>query len=54
MVEDKELEWIKLETVTSPFSYQAFEEYIDSTHTYCKQVWRDGYVEIFELAGKKL
>lgn len=54
MVKEKELEWIKIDTITSPYSYQAFEEYVDSTHTYCKQVWNDGYEEIFELAGKKL
>ena len=50
----RELEWIKVATVTSSSSYHSFEEYVDSTHTYCKQVWDDGYVEIFELAGKKI
>lgn len=51
---EKELEWIKVDTKSSPYSYQAFEEYVDSTKQYCKQVWNDGYEEVFELAGRKL
>ena len=27
-----------------------FNEYISEDGTHCKQVWDDGYVEIFEIA----
>jgi hypothetical protein len=26
------------------------EEYIDASGTFCKQVWNDGFEEIFEIA----
>jgi hypothetical protein len=51
---EKELEWVKIGEHTSPSSYLSFEEYVDTTNTYCKQVWTDGYEEVFELAGRKL
>ena len=51
---EKELEWVKIGEQTSPSSYLGFEEYVDTTNTYCKQVWNDGYEEVFELAGRKL
>jgi hypothetical protein len=53
-LKERELEWIKIGEKAPPSSYLAFEEYIDTTNTYCKQVWNDGYEEIFELSGKKI
>lgn len=26
-----------------------FDEYVSADGTYCKQVWHDGYTEIFEI-----
>jgi hypothetical protein len=51
---ERELEWIKVDTQRSPYPYQVFEEYVDSTKHYYKQVWNDGYEEVFELSGKTL
>ena len=51
---DKELEWVKIGEHESGSSYLSFEEYVDTTKRYCKQVWNDGYEEVFELSGKKL
>ena len=51
---ERDLEWVKIGEHGSPSSYLGFEEYVDTTNTYCKQVWNDGYEEVFELAGKKL
>ena len=54
MLETKELEWIKIGEHHALSAAVSFEEYVDSTKQYCKQVWNDGYEEVFELAGKKL
>jgi hypothetical protein len=54
MSKEKELEWVKVGEQTSPSSCLGFEEYIDTTNQYCKQVWNDGYEEVFEIAGRKL
>ena len=54
MLKEKELEWIKIGEHTSPSSYLGFEDYIDTTKTYHKQVWKDGFEEIFKLSGRKL
>ena len=51
---ERELEWVKIGEHYSPSSYLAFEEYVDTTNQYCKQVWNDGFEEVFELAGRKL
>lgn len=47
-----ELVWIRVGEQTSPYSCLIMTEYIDSTNTFGKQVWSDGYEEIFELAEK--
>lgn len=54
MVKAKELEWIKIGEHHAFASTISFEEYVDTTNQYCKQVWDDGYEEVFELAGKKI
>jgi hypothetical protein len=46
MTED--LEWVKVNEITD--TCIALTEYEDTTGTYCKQVWSDGYEEIFEIA----
>jgi hypothetical protein len=54
MIKEKELEWIKISKKPLPYVPRNFEEYVDTTKQYCKQVWDDGYEEIFRLAGKAL
>ena len=51
---DKELEWDKVNCEGSPYILQPFTDYIDKTKLYRKQVWFDGYEEIFRLSGRKL
>lgn len=51
---DKELEWIKVAEHSTPYSCVSFEEYVDTTKQFCKQVWNDGYEEVFELSGRAL
>ncbi len=45
---EKETEWVKVNTVSAAGT--TMTEYVDLTGTWCKQVWNDGYVEIFEIA----
>lgn len=45
---EKETEWIKVNEVSA--AGITMEEYHDLTGKWCKQVWNDGYVEIFEIA----
>jgi len=54
MIKEKELSWIKLYNPPPLYVPRNFEEYVDTTKQYCKQVWDDGYEEIFRLAGKTL
>lgn len=54
MIEEKELNWIKIGEQHSPSSYLGFAEFIDSTHRYRKQIRADGYEEVFKLSGRKL
>lgn len=54
MSETKELEWISIGEHHAYAAAVSFDEYVDSTGQYCKQVWSDGYEEVFELSGKKL
>ena len=53
-LKEKELEWVKIGEHKSGSSYLSFEEYVDTTNQYCKQVWNDGYEEVFELSGRKI
>ena len=46
---EKETEWIKVNEVSVMGT--TIEEYHDLTGKWCKQVWNDGYVEIFEIAN---
>jgi hypothetical protein len=46
----KDLEWIKIGETSA--AGVTMEEFIDVSHKYCKQVWSDGYEEIFELSGR--
>lgn len=43
-----ETEWIKIGEVSA--SGVTMIEYVDLTGQWCKQVWDDGHVEIFEIA----
>ena len=45
---EKEIEWIEANTISA--GGYTMIEYIDLTGTWCKQVWDDGYTEIFEIA----
>ena len=45
---EKETEWVKMNEIHS-FGV-TMTEYVDLTGTWCKQVWSDGFVEIFEIA----
>lgn len=42
------LKWLKLANHSA--AGISMTEYIDSTGTFCKQVWNDGFEEIFEIA----
>lgn len=50
MIDKDKFEWIKVAEHSSNYSTTAMEEYVDSTGRYCKQVWNDGYEEVFEIA----
>lgn len=54
MIEEKELEWIKIAEHHALSAAVSFEECVDSTKRFCKQVWNDGYEEVFELSGRAL
>ena len=45
---EKEIEWVEVNTICAGSTTMV--EYIDFTGTWCKQVWDDGYTEIFEIA----
>ena len=42
--------WVKYEQAFG----NGFNEYISTDGHYCKQVWFDGYEEIFEIAQRKI
>lgn len=44
------LHWTHINTISAMGT--SAEEYIDDSHTYLKQVWNDGFVEIFEIVDK--
>lgn len=46
---ENETEWIKVNEVSAAGT--TMTEYIDPTGKWCKQVWNDGYVEVFEIAN---
>jgi hypothetical protein len=46
---NEELVWIKVAEHNSCYSSTSMEEFIDSTGKFCKQLWNDGYEEIFEI-----
>jgi hypothetical protein len=50
MKNTNELQWIKVADHSTPFAVTSMEEYVDSTGRFCKQVWNDGYEEIFEIS----
>jgi hypothetical protein len=50
MIDKDKFEWIKVAEHSSNYSTTTMEEYVDSTGRYCKQVWNDGYEEVFEIA----
>jgi hypothetical protein len=54
VVKNKELDWVKIPKKHTSYTYLDFDEYVDTTERFCKQVWNDGYEEIFELSGRKL
>ena len=43
------LPWTKVNEITN-LAGPALEEYIDASGKFCKQVWSDGYEEIFEIS----
>lgn len=43
----EETEWDYVGTVSAMGVW--FEEYVNKDKTLCKQVWNDGYTEIFEI-----
>ena len=48
---ENETEWVKVNEVSAAGT--TMTEYVDLTGKWgkwCKQVWNDGYVEIFEIA----
>jgi hypothetical protein len=42
-----EYKWIKINETS--VAGVTMEEYVDTSGKYCKQVWNDGYEEIFEI-----
>lgn len=52
MVKNKELDWIKVYNPPLPYVPRQFEEYVDTTKQYYKQVWDDGYEEVHMLSGR--
>ena len=46
-VNPKSLHWILVNVVSAYGT--TMEEYVDTTKRFCKQVWNDGYEEIFEI-----
>lgn len=44
---DKELEWVQINEVSAAGT--TMTEYIDTTGKWCKQVWDDGFVEIYKI-----
>ena len=45
----KETKWIWIKRVEAYSSCAYFDEYVNEEETLCKQVWHDGYEEIFEI-----
>lgn len=43
----KNIKWIFIQYVGESFS-NGYEEYISEDGLFCKQVWDDGYIEIFK------
>ena len=43
------VKWIFLQYVGESFS-NGYEEYISKDGLFCKQIWDDGYIEIFKIA----
>ena len=43
----KNIKWVFVQYVGESFS-NGFEEYISEDGKYCKQIWDDGYIEIFK------
>ena len=48
-VPENETEWVKVNEVSAAGT--TMTEYVDLTGRRCKQVWNDGYVEVFEIAN---
>lgn len=45
----KNVKWIFLQYVGESIS-NGFEEYVSEDGSLCKQIWDDGYIEIFKIA----
>jgi hypothetical protein len=45
----KNVKWIFLQYVGESIS-NSFEEYISADGLFCKQIWDDGFVEIFRIS----
>jgi hypothetical protein len=45
----KNVKWIFLQYVGESIS-NGYEEYVSEDGLFCKQIWDDGYIEIFEIA----
>jgi hypothetical protein len=49
MEDTKELQWIKVKEHSAIYSSITMTEYVDTSGKFCKQVWSDGYEEVFEI-----
>ena len=45
----KNVKWIFIQYVGESFS-NGYEEYVSEDGSLCKQIWDDGFIEIFEIA----
>lgn len=45
----KNVKWIFVQYVGESFS-NGYEEYVSEDGSLCKQIWDDGFIEIFEVA----